>query len=54
MKEPDAFWCKVVKSIHGVDLHQWHTSGKFGRVYGAHGLIFKRFRTVSNLLQSSR
>ena len=31
LKEPDAFWCKVVKTIHGVDLHQWLTSGKFGR-----------------------
>lgn len=29
-KRTSSLWCKVVKSIHGIDPHLWHTSGKFG------------------------
>lgn len=30
LKEQVSLWCKVIKSIHGIDPHLWHTSGKFG------------------------
>lgn len=30
LKDPDAFWCKIVPSIHGVDIYHWHTSRKYG------------------------
>lgn len=28
IKKPEAFWCKIVKSTHGLNPHHWHTSRK--------------------------
>ena len=30
LKEQDSLWCKIVRSIHGVDPNLWCTSGKLG------------------------
>lgn len=30
LKDPNAFWCKIVRNIHGSDSSQWHSSGKSG------------------------
>ena len=28
LEEEDSLWCKVVRSIHGKDIFNWHTTGK--------------------------
>lgn len=30
MYEPDSYWCKIIASIHGSNLHNWHTVGRKG------------------------
>lgn len=31
MFDSNSLWCKVVRSIHGNGINNWHTSGRFGK-----------------------